>query len=553
MAAEILAGEIRDDNLYFEPLPDWTEEDFTKSSVPHAWVMEQGGGDPYKTLRYRDMAAAAAKKLGIRNFVSQYNKYAASHRSEIDAPVRGNASDFEGQPMELLVGDYIATDATGIVLPDRFRDTVQVCCHPIMPIKRLINVDTGEVQIEIAFRRGEGGWRTMVVPKTMLSSASMIAGMSAWGVGVDSENAKALVRYFTAVEHLNYNTMPEINSVGRMGWIREDLFSPYMDGLQFDGDPSQKKAFDAVRPWGNYAAWLSVAQKAREGSKAVQIALAASFASALVKPCECLPFLVHLWGSTGAGKTVALKLAASVWACPNDEGGFVRSFNTTAVGLEMAAAFANSLPLCIDELQVVKDRKSFDDIIYMLAEGIGRVRGAKTGGLQAMRTWRNCTITTGEMPISSSNSGGGAVNRVIEVNYKDEKLFEDPREVVSVITENYGIAGKRFVELLMNNMELARELQRDYFQTLCKSDTTEKQALSASLLLTADHLISLWFFGKKNRLSPEDIAPYLSSKEEADANSRALEWLYGWIAEHANSFAGSGDAVEIGTLYGRAD
>ena len=53
--AEILSGAIRDDPLEFEPIPDWTEEDFLNSSRPHEWILEHGGGDDYKTLRYRDM------------------------------------------------------------------------------------------------------------------------------------------------------------------------------------------------------------------------------------------------------------------------------------------------------------------------------------------------------------------------------------------------------------------------------------------------------------------------------------------------------------------
>ena len=108
-------------------------------------------------------------------------------------------------------------------------------------------------------------------------------------------------------------------------------------------------------------------------------------------------------------------IAASVWACPK-MGEFCTTFNSTLVGQEMTAAFLNSLPMCIDELQIQSSSgvRDFDRIIYQLTEGVGRTRGAKTGGLQRMNTWRNCIITNGEHPISNSSSGGGAVNRVIE-------------------------------------------------------------------------------------------------------------------------------------------
>ena len=93
-----------------------------------------------------------------------------------------------------------------------------------------------------------------------------------------------------------------------------------------------------------------------ERNPCARIMLAASFASALVEPCDCLPFFVHLWGGTESGKTVALMLAASVWASPL-MGDYIRTFNSTAVAQELTAGFVNSLPLCYDELQIVKKSK----------------------------------------------------------------------------------------------------------------------------------------------------------------------------------------------------
>ena len=80
MAAEIISGQIVDDACTFEPVPEWTAEEFANTSIPHAWVLEKGGGEEYRTMRYRDMVSAYAKTLGIRNFVSQFAAYAKLHR-----------------------------------------------------------------------------------------------------------------------------------------------------------------------------------------------------------------------------------------------------------------------------------------------------------------------------------------------------------------------------------------------------------------------------------------------------------------------------------------
>ena len=87
----------------------------------------------------------------------------------------------------------------------------------------------------------------------------------------------------------------------------------------------------------------------------------------MVRPMCALPFFVHLWGGTEVGKTVGLMLAASVWANP-EVGRYIHTFNSTAVGREKSAAFVNSLPLILDELQIVADRKTFDKDIMLLAD-----------------------------------------------------------------------------------------------------------------------------------------------------------------------------------------
>ena len=46
--------------------------------------------------------------------------------------------------------------------------------------------------------------------------------------------------------------------------------------------------------------------------------MAASFASVLLEPLKVLPFVLHLWGTTGTGKTVALMVAMSIWGNPQN-------------------------------------------------------------------------------------------------------------------------------------------------------------------------------------------------------------------------------------------
>lgn len=498
--------------------------------------------------------SAQAQTVGIRNLAALFKAYMETV-SGTSAP-GFNRTDFTGQELELDCGSWSASD-TGIYGTDKLGFEVVACYHPIMPVQRLVNVDTKVHKVMLAYRLGRR-WETVIEDKNVISDSRSIIGLSKYGIMVNSETSKALVRYLADVEQLNYDTIPEVSSVGRLGWIDGYGFSPYEEDLVFDGEETFRTRFESIQEKGSRQAWLDCVRSVRAGKTpgnvVARIVLAASFASVLVKPCSCLPFFVHLWGGSETGKSLSLVLAASVWANP-EIGVYIQTFNATEVGKELGAAFCNSLPLVIDELQLVKDnRKDFDKMIYQLSEGVGRARGQKQGGLQKTPTWRNCIITTGEFPIISSNSGEGAVNRTIEVDCHDTKLFDDPKKTATSLYANYGFAGPEFVKHLMEDgvQERVQKLQEAMQDTLKTGDTMDKQTASAALILAADRLAEEWIFQDGIFLQPEDISKYLVSKEAVNQNARALQYLYDFININQSRFTPEADAHQ-GEIWGELD
>ena len=296
-------------------------------------------------------------------------------------------------------------------------------------------------------------------------------------------------------------------------------------------------------------------QDLRKEKSPGRLFLAASFASAILEPCGLLPFFLHAWGGTEVGKTVGLMIAASVWACPK-MGEYITTFNSTLVGQEMTATFLNSLPLCMDELQIQSSAgvRDFDRIIYQLTEGVGRTRGAKTGGLQKTNTWRNCIITNGEHPISNANSGGGAVNRVIEFEC-DEKVYSDLVGICAVIQSNYGFAGREFVEYLQTDgaFDRVNALQKEYYRALLRSDSTDKQAASASAILAADHIATELIFKDGNNLTVADLEKIMTKKKEVNVNYRALEFVYELVERNPNKFKTNDFGEYQGEVWGKQE
>lgn len=532
-------------------IPDFTVDEYYNSSKPYEFLY--GFKDDKFLLRQMcEKMKAKAGALGVKAFMALWNAY-CEMQNQRNGIMMENATNFDNQELELFSGEYIC-DECGVAIPDKYGYEQIVCRHPIMPVQRLVNIDSGEERLKLAYKKGRV-WRSMVVEKSVIASSNGILQLAANGVVVNSENAKALSTYIMEIENMNYDYIPEQKSVGRLGWVGAHGFSPYVDDLVFDGENNFKHIFNAVQSEGDRQKWIDMMIDLRKEKGAGRLFLAASFASVILEPCGLLPFFLHAWGGTEVGKTVGLMIAASVWACPK-MGEYITTFNSTLVGQEMTASFLNSLPMCIDELQIQSSLgvKDFDKIIYQLTEGVGRTRGAKAGGLQKTNTWKNCIITNGEHPISNANSGGGAVNRIIEFECA-EKVYSDLVGICAVINANYGFAGREFVEYLQSEgaAERVNALQKQYFKELLKSDSTDKQAASASALLAADHVATELFFKDGNNLTVADLAAIMTKKEEVNVNSRAYDYILELVVRNPNKFKPNEFGDYQGEVWGKTD
>lgn len=532
-------------------IPKFSAEQYYNTSAPYEFLY-RFKDDKFTLRQLCEKMKLQAGEVGVKSFMALWNAYQESIANSQGITLE-KATNFDGQPLELFSGQYIC-DENGVFTLDRFGYEQTVCRHPIMPVQRLVNADTGEERLNIAYKKGKI-WKNIIVEKSVIASSSGILQLAANGVLVNSENAKALSTYLLEIENYNYDTIPEQRSIGRLGWITENHFSPYVDELVFDGENNFRHLFNSVKTCGSRQTWIDYMLKMRAEKGLGRIFLAASFASVLLHPCGLLPFFVHAWGGTGVGKSVGLQIAASVWASP-EMGDYITTFNSTSVGQEMTATFLNSLPMCIDELQIQSSAgtKDFDKIIYMLTEGVGRTRGAKVGGLQKINTWKNCIITNGEHPISNTNSGGGAVNRIIEFECVDKVYFDLPL-LSNVLQNNYGFAGKEFVAYLQSPgiIDKVIHLQKEYYKKLLNSESTDKQASSASAILTADEIATELFFKDGNNLTVDDLEKIMTKKSDVDINMRTYDYIFDLVARNPNRFCTNDFGDYQGEVWGKID
>lgn len=469
----------------------------------------------------------------------------------------GNKTKFTDQPLELVCGEWTANDfGVRTIRYDKNAMPVpyQACSHPILPVEILKNVDTAEERITLAYFKS-AAWQTITVDRSVCANTNKIVdALSQFGIEVTSDNAKNMVRYISDCVGLNPLTLNPKKSINRLGWVGNS-FTPYADDIRYEGDMDYEAIFRNVKEAGSFETWLNLCTDLRKNIP-LRMMMAASFASVLLEPLKVLPFVLHVWGTTGTCKTVALMVSMSIWGNPK-MGGLVKTMNITRNAIMRNAAFLCSIPFAGDELQTIKDKwqGNFDQLIYQITEGVDRGRARAYGGVEETRTWKNSFLFTGEEPVTKANSGGGSKNRVIEIAI-DGPLVEDGHYVSSIVQENYGFAGRKLVEYIQESEEGAlTERYRELFEQLCHLDTTDKQAMAMACILLADELAAELFFPKEQPLEIRQVSQYLQSALEVDVAERAYQSVLNWAAKNPVRFEDpkADNSPNKGEVWGKID
>lgn len=489
-------------------------------------------------LTLEDRAAELGVKTKFGKMVTAYKKMERQLQQAArnkPVPSLDNWTNFSGPYDNMFCGSWIARE-DGIYVQNTGTMDVVACYHPILPIERLKNLETGEEQLKIAFKRN-GRWEEIIVPKTLVTSANKIVALSGRGIAVTSENARLLVRYLSDVENANSESIAVQYSSSKLGWIKGD-FIPYDTDIIFDGDSRFKQIFESIQEHGSRDRWYDHVRELRaSGRIEIKFMLAASFASVLLSILGGLPFFVDLWGETEGGKTVSLMLACSVWANP-DESSYIGDFKATDVALEARADVLNNLPMMLDDTSKTsaRIRDNFEGVIYDLCSGKGKSRSDKEIGIRRENRWRNVILTNGERPLMSYVSQGGAINRILELEC-GERVFQNPQLTADILKKHYGFAGKDFVEVVKKlGPDAIREIQADIQEQLQDDEKMQKQSISLSIVLTADRIVTDYLFQDGQYIPLEDAKKVLINRDELSENERAYDFILSEVEVNINKF-----------------
>lgn len=533
-------------------------------------LFDDGGDDVWREQK-RAQAQFQAKMLGCKG---QFDAIYKAALKQVRADEREQKKEAAKKTVEVIdrtwqapavvsgnvynTGRWTVTDG-GIMTYSGKGEQIVACRCPVAILRRMINREAGTEKIELAWFRN-GGYTTRIVPKNMIATSQKIVTLSDYGLPVTSENARALVSYLNDFEMLNAELIPIEESTGKFGW-HGDEFVPYSRKITFDAEIGYRRLAESIHQHGDRDEWMKLAAEVRDSVRMEpMIYMAAAFGSTLVSLLNVSSFVVNLYGRTGKGKTVALMLAASIWGNPAGHN-YISESNSTTNALVERQGILNHLPLMIDDLSKVKggeNSQKLMNLIYFLTANGGKDRLTRHSTPRDAATWGNTILSNMERPLTDSTMTGGAVNRVLDFEGEPSDIFTDPNGVVTGVSNNYGFAGREFVEIVkrVGKDEIKRMVKdkedfiRESAQKFYGATKEQKQITPMAILLVADELAGKHLFKDKHRLDPAYCIEHLKDIDQVDENERGYKRFCDYVRINAGRFNLGTSFEAVGQTWG---
>ena len=491
----------------------------------------------------------------------------------------GNKTKFTDMPEwctgNKFVGEeWITNNDEGVYKLETCGKTVkrtEACGRPVAINRLLEPIDEsgwdGIERVEIVFE-SERGWKRKVVERETLLNKNKAIALTNDGVDITSDRASAFTGYMSSMlkESSIRGAIPSRKSSRKMALYKDGkLLLPYRDPeFYFEKKSSMPNLVNALQAHGesekmkeNRDAWFKEFKKIRaEKNGMFNFLTASSLCAPIIGMIGTIDgFVCNVVGVTECGKSVAEYVTATIWGSYKHSDGFVIGAKNTSTAFETYADVLNCLPLTIDDYSKLKEKEkeSFKQIIYEIANGIGKGRATKDMGLRAMASYSLNLIVTSEEPLRE-RAGGGATNRLLTYMADSECPWTPDRatEMMNFFSTNYGHAGVEYIQILNDlgreKVQCMIKVHRDELIEAAKGQKkTMKQINAMAVLLTADEIAADMLFEDKIKITTEQALDILDDESVVRAEAQAYEKIVDKIFSNRQHFQG---LVELDKLTG---
>lgn len=424
----------------------------------------------------------------------------------------------------------------------------------ICVLERFKNREDETVQLKLLYKMNNT-LQTREFPMSVLVPRN-IEKLIDYGFPIQSGNYKALSNFLMLQQKL----APMAQHYTEVGFIKDNESGQLVFGMDeaigsnntSDAMPlvfdQERSNFDVI-PEGSLNEWIEMVKEEVIGNTKLEFILACGFSSAIVGylyqndyPVDTL--MINLTGDSTTGKTTAGMLAISTFGAPTKkQKGLFSTWNGTSNSILQSLVGNYGVPYLIDELSM-SNEGDFSSLLYSIADGRNKKRLTKELSFQKSGSFATTILSTGELSIlSKSANNTGLKLRALEfANEQWTTSAKNSDNIKNCVTQNYGVAGKAYVQFLVenpNDITAFMKANTDVLKKkLVESPFRDRLAAKYAIILAAAQIVNSVF---DFQLNVDEIRTFIVERDAMLADSRdigkaAWNHMLQFIQQHQNQF-----------------
>ena len=464
-------------------------------------------------------------------------------------------------------GEEWIADDDGVCRVDRRGNVFHASNTPILITGMFKSTESGSQKLCLLYK-SEGKWMNRVIERKVLGNVRLTAALSEFGVGVTINTAPHLIDFLNSMLIESCDRRDELRSVpstSKLGWDENlEKFIPYDNDVYFDMQDRFPGLVHALEPHGDPEEWMNVYKSLRaSGQTFFKFATAAVLSSPLLALEKCDEgFICNIFGTSGGGKSVCNKIAATIWGNYQSSGNFVYSAKNTSARVEITMATLNNLPFIVEDYNNLseKEKAEFQGLVMQMANGRGKGRASRNMSASYIYRWLSTVLINSEQLITARFTTEGSINRVLVCKSPDKFpwIMEDgvsaAKRLMKFFAKNYGHAGRMFVEALRELgeegiAEITARKTAEITKTVRVHKKSERQVEPLVILLTADEIAEKYIFKDGVTISIEEAMTFIVDNETLSQYERFYKQLTGIVLQNLSNFERDGSIEDIHGKY----